>query len=132
MYRNAERDKPRLSSAFDDRITPFGRFLRKYRLDELPQFWNVLKGDMSLVGPRPERQYYIDKITKEAPYYCLLYKVRPGLTSWGPIKVGYTDTLKKMIERLNYDIIYIENMSLFNDLKIILLTFEILFKGKGM
>jgi lipopolysaccharide/colanic/teichoic acid biosynthesis glycosyltransferase len=132
MYRNAERDKPRLSSAFDDRITPFGRFLRKYRLDELPQFWNVLKGDMSLVGPRPERQYYIDKITKEAPYYCLLYKVRPGLTSWGPIKVGYTDTLEKMIERLNYDIIYIENMSLFNDLKIILLTFEILFKGKGM
>ena len=132
MYENAEEDKPRLSSAFDDRITPFGRFLRKYRLDELPQFWNVLKGDMSLVGPRPERQYYIDKIIKEAPYYCLLYKVRPGLTSWGPIKVGYTNTLEKMIERLNYDIIYIENMSLFNDLKIILLTFEILFKGKGM
>jgi len=132
MYRNAEGDKPQLSSAFDDRITPFGRFLRKYRLDELPQFWNVLKGDMSLVGPRPERQYYIDKITKEAPYYCLLYKVRPGLTSWGPIKVGYTNTLEKMIERLNYDIIYIENMSLFNDLKIFLLTFEILFKGKGM
>ena len=76
-----------------------------------------------MVGPRPERQYYIDKIIKEAPYYCLLYKVRPGLTSWGPIKVGYTNTLEKMIERLNYDIIYIENMSLFNDLKIILLTF---------
>jgi exopolysaccharide biosynthesis polyprenyl glycosylphosphotransferase len=132
MYQNAEGDKPRLSSAFDDRITPFGRFLRKYRLDELPQFWNILKGDMSLVGPRPERQYYIDKITKEAPYYCLLYKVRPGLTSWGPIKIGYTDTLEKMIERLNYDIIYIENMSLFNDLKIVLLTFEILFRGKGM
>lgn len=132
MYQNAERGKPLLSSAFDDRITPFGRFLRKYRLDELPQFWNVLKGDMSLVGPRPERQYYIDRIIKEAPYYCLLYKIRPGLTSWGPIKVGYTDTLEKMIERLNYDIIYIENMSLFNDLKIFLLTFEILLKGKGM
>ncbi len=132
MYENSEGTKPQLSSAFDDRITSYGRFLRKYRIDELPQFWNILKGDMSFVGPRPERQYYIDKIIKEAPYYCLLYKIRPGLTSWGPIKVGYTDTLEKMIDRLNYDIIYIENMSLFNDLKIFLLTFEILFKGKGM
>ncbi len=132
MYTNAEGGKPQLSSAFDNRITPFGRILRKYRLDELPQFWNILKGDMSFVGPRPERQYYIDKIIKEAPYYCLLYKIRPGLTSWGPIKVGYTDTIEKMIERLNYDIIYIENMSLLNDLKIFLLTFEILFKGEGM
>jgi exopolysaccharide biosynthesis polyprenyl glycosylphosphotransferase len=132
MYVNSENGTPRLSSAFDDRITPFGRILRKYRIDELPQFWNVLKGDMSLVGPRPERQFYIDQIIKDAPYYCLLYKIRPGLTSWGPIKIGYSDTVEKMIERLNYDIIYIENMSLFNDLKILLLTIEIIFKGKGM
>lgn len=132
MYVNSENGTPQLSSAFDDRITPIGRMLRKYRIDELPQFWNVLKGDMSLVGPRPERQFYIDQIIKDAPYYCLLYKIRPGLTSWGPIKIGYSDTIEKMIERLNYDIIYIENMSLFNDLKILLLTIEIIFKGKGM
>jgi exopolysaccharide biosynthesis polyprenyl glycosylphosphotransferase len=132
MFVNSENGTPQLSSAFDERITPFGKMLRKYRIDELPQFWNVLKGDMSLVGPRPERQYYIDQIIKEAPYYCLLYKIRPGLTSWGPIKIGYSDTIDKMIERLNYDIIYIENMSLFNDLKILLLTIEIIFKGKGM
>ncbi|MDD2285495.1 MAG: sugar transferase [Paludibacter sp.] len=132
MYVNSENGTPQLSSAFDDRITPFGSILRKYRIDELPQFWNVLKGDMSLVGPRPERQYYIDRIIKEAPYYCLLYKIRPGLTSWGPIKIGYSDTIEKMIERLNYDIIYIESMSLLNDLKILLLTIEIIFKGKGV
>lgn len=132
MYDNSENGTPKLSSANDDRITPFGRFLRKYRIDELPQFWNILKGEMSLVGPRPERQYYINQIIKEAPYYCLLYKIRPGLTSWGPIKIGYSDTIEKMIERLNYDIIYIEHMSLFNDLKILILTIEIIFKGKGM
>lgn len=132
MYENSEHGVPQLSSAFDNRVTPFGRILRKYRIDELPQFWNILTGDMSLVGPRPERQYYIDRIVKEAPYYCLLYKIRPGLTSWGPIKIGYSNTIEKMIERLNYDIIYIENMSLFNDFKILLLTIEIIFKGKGV
>lgn len=132
MYPNSEATRPQLSSAFDERVTPFGRTLRKYRLDELPQFWNVLKGDMSIVGPRPERKYYIDQIVKEAPYYCLLYRIRPGLTSWGPIKIGYADTIDKMVERLNYDIVYIESMSLFNDLKILILTMEILFKGKGM
>ncbi|MEA4937112.1 MAG: sugar transferase [Paludibacter sp.] len=132
MYEDSENGLPKLSSANDDRITPFGRFLRKYRIDELPQFWNILKGEMSIVGPRPERQYYINQIIKEAPYYCLLYKIRPGLTSWGPIKIGYSDTVEKMIERLNYDIIYIENMSLFNDLRILLLTIEIIFKGKGI
>jgi lipopolysaccharide/colanic/teichoic acid biosynthesis glycosyltransferase len=87
---------------------------------------------MSIVGPRPERRYYIQQIVQEAPYYCLLYKIRPGLTSWGPIRIGYSDSIEKMIERLNYDIIYLESMSLITDLKILLLTLEIIFKGKGV
>lgn len=132
MFVDAESGVPKLSSPDDDRITSVGRTLRKYRLDELPQFWNVLVGEMSLVGPRPERLFYIRQITEHAPYYCLIYKVRPGLTSWGPIKIGYADTLEKMIERLNYDIIYVENMSLINDFKIVLLTIDVLLKGKGM
>ena len=132
MFVDAENGVPKLSSPDDDRITKVGRVLRKYRLDELPQFWNVLVGQMSLVGPRPERLFYIRQITEHAPYYCLIYKVRPGLTSWGPIKIGYSDTLEKMIERLNYDIIYVENMSLINDFKILLLTAEVLIKGKGI
>jgi lipopolysaccharide/colanic/teichoic acid biosynthesis glycosyltransferase len=132
MYLGSERGVPRLSSADDKRITAVGRTLRKYRLDEIPQFWNILKGEMSIVGPRPERKYYINRIIGEAPYYCLLYKIRPGLTSWGPIKIGYSDTIEKMIERLNYDIIYMENMSLITDAKIILYTLEIILKGKGI
>ncbi len=132
MFPNSENGVPKLSSPDDERITTFGRILRKYRLDEIPQFWNILKGDMSIVGPRPERRYYINQIIEEAPYYCLLYKIRPGLTSWGPIKIGYSDTVEKMIERLNFDIIYIENMSLFTDLKILIYTIEIIFKGKGV
>ena len=103
---------PQLTHDNDPRITKVGYWLRKYRLDELPQLWNILCGDMSIVGPRPERPFFIEQIMKEAPYYCLLYKVRPGLTSWGPIRVGYTDTTEKMIERLNCDIVYVENMSL--------------------
>jgi len=132
MYVDAENGTPKLSSATDERVTSIGRILRMYRIDELPQFWNILKGEMSIVGPRPERKYYINQIIEDAPYYCLLYKIRPGLTSWGPIKIGYSDTIEKMIERLNYDIIYMENMSLLNDLRILILTSEILFKGKGV
>ena len=132
MFCGSENGTPQLSSANDDRITKLGRVLRKYRIDEIPQFWNVLKGDMSLVGPRPERRFYIHQIMEDAPYYCLLYKIRPGLTSWGPIKIGYADTVEKMTERLNYDIIYMENMSLMTDLKILMYTFEIIFKGKGI
>jgi exopolysaccharide biosynthesis polyprenyl glycosylphosphotransferase len=132
MHQNAENGTPKLSSATDERVTRIGKILRKYRIDELPQFWNILMGEMSVVGPRPERKYYINQIIEDAPYYCLLYKIRPGLTSWGPIKIGYSDTIEKMVERLNYDIIYMEDMSLLNDLQIMILTIEILFKGKGV
>lgn len=131
MTVHAESGQPQLSTDNDPRITRVGKFLRKYRLDELPQMWNVLKGDMSIVGPRPERRYFIQLIEQQAPYYCLLYKIRPGLTSWGPIKVGYTDTLEKMVRRLNYDIVYMENMSLRLDLKILFYTIGVILDGKG-
>lgn len=131
MYVNSEPDTPLLTQTDDPRITPVGHFLRKYRLDEWPQMWNIFRGDMSIVGPRPERQYFIDKITQEAPYYCLLYKIRPGLTSWGPVKVGYTDTIEKMVSRLNYDITYMENMSIQLDLKILFFTIGVICDGKG-
>lgn len=131
MYADSEKEHPMLSNPNDKRITPFGHWLRKYRIDEIPQFFNILKGEMSLVGPRPERRYYIEQIVKKAPYYCLIYRIRPGLTSWGPIKIGYSDTVEKMVERLNYDIIYMDNMSLKTDLKILLYTIEVIIKGKG-
>ncbi|MBQ7191489.1 MAG: sugar transferase [Paludibacteraceae bacterium] len=131
MYEDAEQGTPRLADDNDQRVTPIGHFLRKYRLDELPQMWNVLKGDMSVVGPRPERPYFISLIEQQAPYYCLIYKIRPGLTSWGPIKVGYTDTIDKMIQRLKYDIAYMENMSIGLDIKIMFYTLGVLLNGKG-
>ena len=132
MVANAEEQgQPQLTSDNDPRITKAGHWLRKYRLDELPQLWNILCGDMSIVGPRPERAYFIERIMAEAPYYCLLYKVRPGLTSWGPIRVGYTDTMEKMIERLNCDIVYVENMSVLLDLKILFFTIGVILRGKG-
>lgn len=131
MYIDAEADTPLLSKVGDARITKVGRFLRKYRLDELPQLWNILRGEMTIVGPRPERPYFVKQIMQKAPYYCLLYKVRPGLTSWGPVKVGYTDTMDKMLQRLTYDITYTENMSLSLDIKILLRTIGVLVDGKG-
>ena len=131
MRYDAESTTPMLSADNDARITPLGAFLRKYRLDELPQMWNVLKGEMSVVGPRPERRYFIEQIEQQAPYYCLLYKIRPGLTSWGPVKVGYTDTIEKMVQRLNYDIVYVENMSLQLDMKILFHTIGVILDGKG-
>ncbi len=131
MYIDAERMGPQLSQVNDPRITPFGHVMRKYRLDELPQFWNILRGDMSIVGPRPERRYYIEQIEKIAPYYCLVYKVKPGLLSWGPIKIGYSDTVEKMVERLRYDIIYMDNMTLQTDIKILFYSVGVILRGKG-
>ena len=107
MYINAESEgKPKLTQENDNRITSWGKIMRKYRIDELPQFYNVLKGEMSLVGPRPERNYFIEKIIKKAPHYKLVFKIRPGITSGGMVKYGYADNVEKMIERLKYDIIY--------------------------
>jgi exopolysaccharide biosynthesis polyprenyl glycosylphosphotransferase len=131
MYVDAEKMGPALSSKNDPRITPFGLFMRKVRLDETPQFFNVLKGDMSLVGPRPERQFFIDQIVKKAPHYTHLQKVRPGITSWGQVKFGYAENVDEMIERLKYDLIYMENMSLYVDFKIMIYTIKIIFQGRG-
>jgi len=131
MYLDAEKEGPQLSSENDDRITKFGKFMRRTRLDEIPQFFNVLKGDMSIVGPRPERQYYIDKITEKAPHFLNLLKVKPGITSWGQVKFGYAENIEEMIQRLNYDIFYIENMSLYLDFKIMIHTILVILKRSG-
>jgi exopolysaccharide biosynthesis polyprenyl glycosylphosphotransferase len=131
MVVDAEKHGPMLSSENDRRITPWGRIMRKYRLDELPQFWNVLRGQMSIVGPRPERRYYMEKIAERAPHYKHLMKVKPGITSWGMVKYGYAENVEEMIERMKFDIIYIENMNLFNDLKILIYTVLIVLDGRG-
>lgn len=131
MYVNAEDAGPQLSSSHDPRITKIGRFLRKTRLDEIPQFFNVVKGDMSFVGPRPERQFFIDQIMKEAPHYKHLHKVKPGITSWGQVKYGYAENVNEMVQRLKYDILYIKNQSLTLDFKILIYTIIIVLKSKG-
>jgi exopolysaccharide biosynthesis polyprenyl glycosylphosphotransferase len=131
MIIGAENGTPMLSSKNDNRVTSFGRFMRKTRLDEIPQFFSVLKGDMSLVGPRPERQFFIDQITQRAPHYRLLLKVKPGITSWGQVKYGYAENVDQMIERLKFDILYLENMSLAMDIKIMAYTLLTVMKGSG-
>ncbi len=131
MVQDAEKGTPALSSKNDNRITPIGKFLRKTHLDEIPQFFNVLKGDMSLVGPRPERQYYIEQIVEHAPHYTLLHKLRPGITSWGQVKYGYASSVEEMLERLPYDMIYLKNISLYMDFKIMIHTVMVAFKANG-
>lgn len=131
MYLNAESNGPQLTSENDPRITPIGKIIRKYRIDELPQFINVLKGEMSIVGPRAERKYFADRIIKVAPYYRHVFKVKPGITSLGMVKYGYASTVEEMVKRLKYDIIYIENMSIMLDLKIMLYTVLTILYGRG-
>lgn len=131
MCENAEPHGPQLTSVNDDRVTSWGKIMRRWRLDELPQFWNILKGDMSFVGPRPERKYFIDKISEQDRYYQYLLRVKPGLTSWGMVRFGYASDIEEMRERMQYDLMYVENASLTLDFKIMLHSLKIILLGKG-
>jgi lipopolysaccharide/colanic/teichoic acid biosynthesis glycosyltransferase len=132
MVYHAEHEIPLLSGENEERITLIGHFIRKYRIDEIPNFINVVKGEMSVVGPRPERRFFIDQIVKRAPEYLQLHKVRPGITSWGQVKYGYASSVDEMIERLDYDLYCMRNRSLWFDFKIILYTLGTILRGKGV
>lgn len=134
-FRSMKVDAEKLGPALcdkddDDRLTKAGRFLRAHHLDELPQFWNVFKGEMSFVGPRPERQFFIDQIMEYDPRYQYLFQIRPGITSMATLYNGYTDTMEKMLKRLEMDIRYLENRSLWMDFKIVVNTIFCLLSGK--
>lgn len=131
MYINAEDGGPALSSDDDSRITRWGKIMRKWRIDELPQFYNIIKGDMSLVGPRPERKFFIDQIIETHPHYKYLHRVKPGITSWGMVQYGYAENVGQMIERMKYDLLYIENCSIALDIKILMYTVKVIFQGRG-
>lgn len=131
MHVAAEETGPQLSSDEDKRVTTWGKIMRRWRLDELPQVWNIIKGDMSIVGPRPERKFYIDQIIKANPEYLNLLKVKPGLTSLGMVKFGYAENIEEMILRMKYDLAYIENPSILLDLSIMLQSVKVVFAGKG-
>ncbi|MBG7629730.1 MAG: sugar transferase [Bacteroidetes bacterium] len=122
---------PLLSIDEEARITKFGKFIRKYRIDEFPQFFNVLKGEMSIVGPRPERQFFLDHIIIYIPKYKELLNLKPGITSLGQIKYGYADNLEQMLKRARYDLIYLDNLNFWTDIKVILSTIVVVFQGKG-
>jgi len=132
MIYNAEAGSPMLSGINEERITRIGRYLRKYRIDEIPNFINVLKGEMAIVGPRPERQFFIDQIVKRNPEFMILLRIKPGITSWGQVKYGYASNVDEMLERLEYDLYYIKNRSLWFDVKIFLYTIGTVLKGKGL
>ena len=127
-----ELEWPDFKVSNDPRVTRIGRILRKTSLDELPQLLNVLRGEMSLVGPRPEREYFINKIVERAPVYTQLLKVKPGITSWGQVKYGYAENVDQMIKRMKYDLLYLENMSLYVDFKILIYTANTILKGTGI
>ena len=131
MILDSEPCGPRLTDDDDPRITSIGRFLRKYRIDELPQLWNVLRGDMSLVGPRPEREFFVKQILEEAPYFSLVYQIRPGITSWGMVKYGYASNVRQMVERSRYELVYLNNMSIATDIKILAYTIRTVLSGQG-
>ncbi len=131
MYVDAEKHGPALSKDDDYRITPWGKIMRKYRIDELPQFFNVLSGSMSIVGPRPEREFWKSKIEEATPEFNRLAFVKPGITSLGQVKFGYAENVKEMRKRLKYDLLYLNNLSIWMDIKIIFLTIGVVLNGKG-
>ena len=132
MNCSAENGEPLLSGVKEDRVTRIGWFMRKYRIDEIPNFINVLKGEMSIVGPRPERKFFIDQIVNRNPGFMELLRIRPGITSWGQVRYGYATNVDEMLERLEYDLFYIRNRSFWFDVKVILYTFSTILKGKGL